>query len=358
MGNPQRIYQRQLELSLFDREATYDAGPGAWTSGSACSMLDFDPKTQDDWPDVLGSNEGQVGRELASRIEIVRQDVKIPYAEAQAKPNSLAGLLALNLGTVASTQDGAVVAYRHKITKAVSYSLPSIGAQMKHEGGRQYKYTGLKGDGYTLAMNADYLRLDAPLLGSGTRSTAADAFAAAISENPLLWANAKNFVKATSGAISIPAIPVQGAANLGGSEVNLSTRILDFSHAWTGALAGPAGYRAGSNVRQNLKAGRRSGVVKFGLEVDVATEAAELDYYLNQSKVAVELNIDSGTIIANTGVFKYGLIVIIPQIQFKTIGKNVEGEYEKIDYDGTIMDDGTNSEVVIFVYDAQTTYLA
>ena len=32
----------QLMLSLFDREATYDAGPAAWLAANACGMDDFD----------------------------------------------------------------------------------------------------------------------------------------------------------------------------------------------------------------------------------------------------------------------------------------------------------------------------
>src|SRR3990167_302994 len=233
MGNPQRVYQRQLMLTLFDKEATYDVGPAAWTAGSACSMLDFEDSVQDEWPDTLGSNEGQVGREFMSRQEIVRKDVKIPYAEAQVKPNSLAGLIGLNLGTVAAAvQDAALTAYRHKFSKAAPYSLPSIAAQLKHEGGAQYRYYGLKGGGFTLSRNGDYFRFEAPLIGSGTRATAADAFAASITENPLLWANASIIAKVVSSAISIPATPSQGAANLGGSEVNLSTRVKDLTIAW------------------------------------------------------------------------------------------------------------------------------
>src|SRR3990167_11282303 len=173
MGNPERAYERQIMLSLFDKEATYDAGPAGWLAANACSMFDFDEAVQDQWPDTLGSNEGEIsGGETPSRIVTVRQDVKIPYAESRAKPNSIAGLIALNLGTVAAAvQDAALAAYRHKFSKAAPYSLPSIAAQLKHEGGAQYRYYGLKGGGFTLSRNGDYFRFESPLIGSGTPAT-------------------------------------------------------------------------------------------------------------------------------------------------------------------------------------------
>lgn len=358
MGNEQRFQERQLMLSLFDKEATYDIGPSAWTAGSACSMKDFRDSVQDEWPDELGDNRGQVGSEFATRQEILRRSARIPYTTDQAKPNELAGLIGLNLGTVVSVQDAALTAYRHKLTKAAAYSLPSIGAQLKHEGGRQYRYYGVKGDGFTLSQAGGYMSLEAPLLGSGTRATAADAFAAAISEDPVLWANASIFVKAVTSAISIPATPAQGSANLGGSEVNLSTRVLEYNLNWNNALNGPGGYRAGSKARQMLKASPRSGTLRLSVEVDQTTEAAQLDYYLNQSDIAVELNIDSGTIIAATGAFKFGMIAIIPQVRFKSLGKSVVDGYEALNFEGEVMNDETNSELVVFVYNAQSVYLA
>src|SRR3990167_6487337 len=361
MGNPERAYERQIMLSLFDKEATYDAGPAGWLAANACSMFDFDEAVQDQWPDTVGCNEGEIsGGETPSRIITVRQDVKIPYAESRAKPNSIAGLIALNLGTVAAAvQDAALAAYRHKFSKAAPYSLPSIGAQVLHEGGRQYAYKGIKGAGYTLARNGDYIRLDTPLVGSGTRATAVDAFVASISEDPLLWNDAKIYVKATSGTpITVPTTPSQTAANLGGSEVNLSTRVLDFSHTWENALDEAEAYRAGgSKVKGTLKAVRRSGSVKLSVEVDASTEATELDYFLNQSKLALELNVNSNTVVAATGAFKFGLILLIPQLQF-TLNKAAKNSYETFELDGKIMDDGTNSEVVLFVYTAQAAYLA
>ena len=358
----QRHYLDQLMLSLHDKEAAYDAGPAGWTAASACSMLEFDDASaHEEWDDGLAANDDVVNQEFATRQEIARQGLRINYSEPRAKPNSMAGLMGLALGTVASVQEAALVAYRHKITPAAPASLPSIAAQTKHEGGAQYKYTGIKGDGYSLGINGPYMNFNCPLIGSGSRVTAADAFAAAKSENWLRWGDAKIFVKPTSGtAITIPADPVQGAVNLGASNVELSTRVLNgFAHAWVNALQGEDGYRAGSGkVRKVLYPGRRNGTITLPLEVDSASEATELDYYLSQTKLAFEFNLNSGEIIAATGAYKFGVIIVVPLIQFRTIGRTTENEKEVLTFEGKIMDDGTNDEIVAWVYNAVAAYLA
>ena len=38
----ERHYLDQLSLSLFDKEATYDAGPASWAAAGASSMRDMD----------------------------------------------------------------------------------------------------------------------------------------------------------------------------------------------------------------------------------------------------------------------------------------------------------------------------
>ena len=358
----QRHYLDQLMLSLFDKEATYDAGPGGWLAANACSMLEFDDASaHTEWNDLIVGNEDVVlSKEFADKQEIARQDVRINYTEPRVKPNTLAGLVGLTLGTVASTQDAALTAYRHKLTPANAFSLPSIGAQTKHESGRQYDYKGVKSDGYSLSLNDAYLQFASTLIGSGTRAIASDTFPAAISEDWHRWGDAKVFVKDTAGTpITDPGTPVQGSANLGGSEVELSSRVMSFSHEFVNGLQADLGYRSGSaKVRGNLHPGRRSGSISIGIEVDSATEAAELDYYLNQAKLALEVNLDSGTIIAATGAFKFGLIMIIPLLQLTSLPRGSEAERETLTFEGKILDDGTNAEIIWHVFNAQSIYLA
>ena len=351
----------QFMISAFDKEATYDGGPSAWLAANACSMLDFDDASgHEEWDDAISDNAALAGQEFAKTQEIARQSVRVTYTEPKAKPNTLAALMSLALGTVTSAQDGVEDAYRHKIDMAAAHSLPSIGMQTKHESGRQYIYTGVKSNGYTLSWAQEYLQFQTLLIGSGTRATASDAFPAAISENWLKWGDAKIFVKATGGsAISIPATPTQGSANLGGSEVELSSRIVSFTHQLQNNMQDQLGYRAGGGKsRSNLHPARRVASVTMGLEVETTSEATDLDYYLNQTKLALELNLDTSVLIDAQGVFKFGLILVIPQVQFRSIGRAAEGEREVLNFEAAAMDDGTNPALVGWVYNAQTTYLA
>jgi hypothetical protein len=358
----QRHYLDQLMLSLFDKEATYGAGPGGWTGTSACSMLDFeDASAHADWDDTIQADTDVItGREFISVQELVRQSVRLTYTEPRVKPNTLAGLMGLCLGTVATTQDGTETAYRHKITKAASVSLPSIGAQIKYEGGDQREMRGLKGESWTLQINGPYLQFSCQMIGSGYREPATTAFAAKIAENWLRLGDAQFFIKDTAGTpITVPASPAQGSANLGGGEVNFSTRVRSFSLTWTNNLAAEAGYRASTGLlRGNFHPVRRTATLSLGFDVDSASEATELAYYLSQAKLAFELNLNSGLLIDPDGTFKYGLIVIVPRLQLTRLPRSQQDQFEVLTMEGTVLDDGTNSELIAYVYNARPTYLA
>lgn len=358
----QRHYLDKLMLSLFDKEATYDAGPAGWTSTSAVSMLDFnDASGHEVWDDTIQADvDVLTGKEFISVQEIARQSVRLTYEEPRVKPNTLAGLMALSLGTVAATQDGALVAYRHRISPAAAISLPSIGAQTLRESGVQRKYTGIKGESLTFANNGSYMQFTTQVIGSGTRATAADAFPASISESWMRWGDAKIYVKDTGGTpiSTVLATPSQTAANLGGSEVNFSTRVLSWSLNWVNNLQPDFGYRASTAlVRGNFHPTRRTATLTMNVEADSATEATELNYYLNQRKLAIELNINSGTLIAGGGAFNFGAIIVIPRVQLTSIPRGQTNQLENLQFVGAFEDDGTNPLIVCFVYNAQAAYL-
>lgn len=358
----QRAYFKKIMLSLFDKEATYNAGPAGWSATSACQMEDYtDSASYEEWDDtVQGNNDLITGFEFMTHQELVRQSMRFTYTEPRTKPNTLAGMIALSLGTVATTQDGALTAYRHKITPAGSTSLPSIACQTLRDGGVQRMYTGVKGDGFQLNENGPYFNFQSTFIGSGTRTTAADAFVPAISENWLRWGDAHIYLKDTAGTpITIPASPSQSAANLGGSEVDFSTKVLTYNLQWMNNLATDMGYRASTGmVRQNFHSTRRRGTLGLKFELDSTTEAADLDRYLNQTKMAIELRINSGTIIAATGVFQYGATFIIPRAQLMPPTRSQTSEFENLEYMFEIMDDMTNPALNCWVYNARPTYLA
>jgi hypothetical protein len=281
-----------MAMSLFDKEATYDAGPAAWLAANACSMNDFDGLVA--WEDQVVTNlEGVTGFELGTKQEILRQGMNLTYSETRLKPNTLAGLAALHFGTVASTQDGGLTAYRHKITPvAAGTDLPSIGVIAK-EGGTQYVYKGVKSDQFTLSIGDGYFMLESVLMGSGTRATDATSFPAKITEDWLKTARVQGLWLETGANISIADPPVQGSEGISSATPDdLTDRLIDFSFVHNNNLRGDIGYTAGGgDVRTRLDAGRRAAEVTIVLERDSSTFAAELAYYTGQVDCAIEMHI-------------------------------------------------------------------
>jgi len=356
------VYRRQMMFSLFDKEATYNAGPAGWTTSSACQMTDYEVATTERWDDTIQGNADVItGFERNTKQILARHSVAFPYDEPRTKPNTLAGFLGLAGGTIASTQDGANVAYRHRISPADTVSLPSLACQVKYHGGQQRLYTGIKSQSFTLSNNGPFFRFATELLGSGSRGTSATAFVAAIPEDWLLWGYTKLFVKPTGGTPidTTLATPSQSSGNLGGSEVNLSSVTIGWT--WTEQLNLPPddGYRPSTQmVRGNTHATRRVSTLNWRIEVDTATEADQLNYYLNQSPLAMELQNVGPTLIDPAGAFYPGITVIFPQVQLTAIPRGENNQRETLEFQCSVMEDQTNPAWLAFVYNAQAAYLA
>jgi len=349
-------------MTLYQRETSYGT-PAGWTSTAACSMSQYDEASVEQWDDTVTDDADLItGYEMVTQQEIPRQSMRMQYTETRTKPNSVAGLLGLTLGTVATTQDGSLTAYRHKITPATSLGIPSVAAQTLRDGGTQYLYPGIKSDMCEIALEQaqPYIRLQAQLIGSGARATAVDAFAPSVTENWLRLGDAKLYLKNTAGTpISIPSTPSQTTANLGGSEVNISSRILTWTFRWNNNLQPDFWYRAGAGTnRADFAPTRRAATVAVRLQVDSATEAAELAYYAAQSQLALELNLNSGTVVASTGTFKYGFILLIPRVQMRPITHAQTNQLEDFQFEFRVEDDRTNPQSVGWVFTAVPAFLA
>jgi hypothetical protein len=103
---------------------------------------------------------------------------------------------------------------------------------------------------------------------------------------------------------------------------------------------------------------RRSATVQISFDCDTSDEADRLSNYLSQTQLAFECNVDSGNLVDPQGTFKYGVILIIPRLQLKPLVRGQTDELETLTFDGEVMDDATNSEIVAYIYNAQSAYLA
>lgn len=348
-------WNQDLMMSLFTKEDTYDAGV-TMSDANACSMqgYEFEPS----WPDTVVTDKDEVtGKEHGYDQELVEKGFEATYKEAKAKPNTLAGLAALVLGSISSSQDAELTAYKHTITPVtVGTALPSI--HVEHEkGGIQYKYYGVKGGSLTLSGEAGQpVSLEATLKGSGTRATSETEFAASISESWLLMQKMKVWLESGANiSITAAASRVQDAEDISSATPdNLYPRLKSFTFGWQNNLEGQPG-AGGGGVLQDIDYGRRAVELKTSI---IFYDSTELDYFIDQSVVAVEFDL-KGALIAAGGAMYYGFDLIIPRAKIKAAplpqGGAGDTLTQEIEYE--VFDDGTNKAAEIIVYNAQAAYM-
>ena len=331
-------WQRRIALSVFKKEATYNAGVTI-NSANYAELSGFDSKPKE-LTDMLADDGGEItGSEYPTLQEIIRQGLGLSINFSKAKPNDVIGLAALGLGNVVSSQDGAFVAYRHKITPiAAGSSLPSGAVLVKD--GAQWLHNGITVVKFKLSGKDDgFIACGADLIGSGHRVTDTTGFPAKISESWMKTTQMKVFYE--SGAnISISATPVQAAEDISsGAGTDLSIRIRNFDFEWDNKNFMNYGY--GSDVLQeNDKGAKRMPSLKFSL---IYKDDTELNHYLNQTAVAVEFDA-KGALIAAGGAMYFGLDLIIPKCQIKKLGMGEVDGFLSQDYEVTILDNGVSED--------------
>lgn len=346
--------ERQLMLSLFKKEATYDAGV-TMNGTNAVQMHGFDSDPADWSDDVADDGEEISGSEFPLVNQIIRQRVEIPYDEPRVRPNSLAGLAALAFGSISTTQDPGQTAYRHAITPiAVGTPLPSIQAEEKR--GQQYAYKGVIAKSLKLSGKEDgFIALSCPLVGSGTRATSATAFVNRVTEDWILTTQMKVWLE-TGADISISATPAQGVEDIStATPDDLKVRIRSFDFEWDNDPFLNFGY--GSVVLQEAdKGARRRAMFNFSV---LYKDETELNYYLNQVNAAIELDAKSATLVDPEGTYYWGMDLIIPAARIRKVGTSGRsGDFLTQDFEALVINDGVNPVVKLYVYNAQPLYLA
>lgn len=348
-------WAQQCMMSLFKKEATYDAGV-TMSNANSCSMQSFE--LTPDWDDTIRNDKDQVtNKEHGNTQEIQRQGIKLLYKELTAKPNTLAGLGMLAFGAETITQDEALASYKHKITPvAHGTALPSM--QVEHlKGGIQYAYKGVKCNTLKIAgEQGGYANVEAELIGSGTRATSATAFSTAISESWLKLANCKVWME-TGANISIDATLTQATENISSATPDtLHTRIKSFEWMWNNNLVPQEGF-GGAGVYQDCDFGRRMQELSFTL---LFNDSTELDYFLNLNPCAIEFDLKGGIIAAGTGTdYYYGFHLIIPRFFIKKAPLPIGGVDDTLEceFECECVEDGTNAPVILEAYTAQASYL-
>ncbi len=350
--------QRRLMIALFKREAAYDAGV-AMTNANGCELIGFssDPR---EWTDEMLDDSGDLtGIEQATQQEILLQKVGLKYAEPKARPNSIAGLATLALGAIASTADSVANAYRHKITRG-PFDGPILSTRAETKDGTQWGYNGVVAKKISLkGQQAGPVAVEAELMGSGTRATSATAFANKIAEGWLMTPKMKVWIE-TGATRSIAATPTQNVQNISsGAPRDIKDQIEEFTFEYDNGMELIYGF-GGNQVAQYPRYGGSGRKASLSLTLRHRGVDTDLDYFRNQTKLAIEFDLTSATLIAAGGAFYYGLSLIIPSCQLKPVGlSGTRGNYLTQKLEATILEDGFNAEpFYLYAYTAQPTYLA
>jgi hypothetical protein len=359
-----RHHEDVLLMTLFRRESAYNQMIRYWP-GAGCRMTDFEGEAgHERWDDtVVDDTEGVHGVEYPTRQEIPHLDWQLRYTEPRLKPNTMAGLLGLTLGTVTTVQDGAALAYRHHLTPSASTALPSIGLMTRHAQGAGYRYRGAKSEGFTLESNGAYVRGIVPLIGSGARLPSVDAlelltFAPVIVEPWLRWGDCHLYVKPLTSPLALPSDPLPGASNLGVGAIDLSRYILEMRVETRNALAAASAYRADSHrERQSLHPTRRDTVMHLVLELDDVREAMALAQYESQTPLALEWNCAHTTLIVGGSAWVYGFVLIVPRLQLRSLPRGDRDDFDTLALEGTVLSDRTNPEITAWIFNGQPRYL-
>lgn len=344
-------HQDEVMLSLFKKEATYDAAV-AVSAANFCSMKNFVIPDDVDWADDV---KKIMDKEFSTDVEIIEQAIKVTYTEKDAKPNTLIGLAALAFGSITSTQDGALAAYRHKIVPvAVGTALPSVNLIHKR-GGVQDLYKGLKCNTLNITgKEGGVVAVKAELLGSGTRATNADSFVASISESWLLMKNCKVWME-DGTSIAIDAVLTQHTENISsGTPDVIGPRLVSFDFTWNNNLEEQRGSGGGGSA-QDIDCVRRQAELKFSL---LFKDITERNYFVNKTPLAIEFDL-KGALIAVTGTMYYGFQLIVPRFKLMAapMPKGSADDFLTQDFNCDVQDDGTNAIAIVEGYNAKAGYL-
>ncbi len=350
--------QIRTMLRLFSREATYNAG-GGMSSAEACELsgLTGQPRKMSD--ELLDDGGDQTGVEQPTHQEILVQGLEWKYQAPKARPNELAGIAGLACGSIVSTQDGALAAYRHKITRG-PFDGPILSTRMEQTVGTQCGFNGICCKKLTIkGEQKGPVSLEADLIGSGHRAASAAAYAAKVAEGWLLTPKMKVWLE-TGATRQIAATPTQNAQNISsGAAIDIKDLIESFTFEYDTGMELVYGF-GGDLVAAYPRYGADGRKASLSFTLKHRGVDTQLDYFRNQTKLAIEFDLTSGTLIAAGGTFYYGMSLIIPSFQIKPVDQDgARGNYVTQKIEATILEDGFNAEpFYLYVYNTKAAYLA
>lgn len=343
--------------TLTDEDGgVYGAGVATVDATTTTSGKGF--LAEKEWADEQATDKEEVtGLEHGSDQEITekRTGGTITFPKGQA--HWMAFFAAAVLGPVAAVQDAANSAWLHSFVPVVEgTNLPSW--QIVHSiGGRQRTYAGCKGNSLKISGEENgYISAELAWLGDGSRAPSAETFPAKPLNNWVPYNQPDIFLESGANiAITAAGSRVQAAENISSATPEtLNERVKSFEFTFSNNLEMIPG-AGGAGLLQNLEYGRRTVEGKITMRFKDQTE---MDYYLNQDALAIEINAKGAQI--DSGAFFEGFILIIPRFKLKAppVSNAGPGDIMEVELDMDIQDDGTNAAFILDVFNATETILA
>lgn len=346
-------WNQKLMLSLHKKEASYGAAVTV-NSTNFCGIkghTDFNPDIADN---LMNDKDTVSGYEHGTEQEITSYGFKYAPTTPHVTPNLLIGGVALCLGDISSTKDGANDAYTHKVIEvADGAAIPSINA-IGVKGGIQQLYKGIKGGGFEIKGEEDKpVSFTLNTVGSGSRATNADSFIAPVSESWIMTNPTKIWLESGTD-IAIDATPIQGTQSISsGTPDDVSSLIKSYTIKYDGKLdeqrMGGAGYAS------DIHYGRRS------YQLTLAMRFSDyMTLYENQTVIALEFDCAGGSKIDADGSLYFGFKIIIPKVRLAKPPRPEGGVNDTVtmNFECDVEEDGTNKPFIFYGYNAVAAYLA
>jgi hypothetical protein len=351
-------WDQELMISTAAQEdaGVYDAGVAVVDNTTHTAAKGF--LQEREWNDGIATDKEEVtGTEHGTDQEITEKRTGGTLGFPKGLAHWIGFYGAAVLGAVTVTPDGGPSAYRHAITPVVEgTSLKSW--QLFHKiGGQQYKYTGCKGNSLKISGEEEgYILAELGWMGSGTRAKDTESLVAVPSSS---WTpiNLADVFMESGANISITAQAswAQGAENISSATPEtLNKRVKSFEFIFNNNLEPIAG-SGGDGTLQDLEYQRRTIELKLTMRFKDQTE---LDHYLAQDALALEVNVTGASI--GDATYNEGFILVIPRFKLKAPpldGGDPNATLE-IELDADVQDDGTNKAFQLNVYNTTAAYLA
>tara|TARA_Y100000310_G_scaffold63233_3_gene58565 strand:+ start:3874 stop:4917 length:1044 start_codon:yes stop_codon:yes gene_type:complete len=339
---------RKVMVSAAAKQAalgTYAAVDSLLRVTSEPGSLEYEIDTD---AELIGGTEEMQDQEVSVR------HYEMQVGQSRTKPHTLAFLAASALGSVSSATV-AVGDWQHAITPKSARDFDAFTVEELLKSGLQKKYGDCFVDSLELSLERrNFWDISATILGSGKQDTGSASESEVSGEVSLHTRFTKAWL--TAGTYD-NAAPDQDMAtdSLTGSPDVISTEIESLRWSYNNNTDQDFLWHFNSGLTWGrVERGDRTQTLSMTLLME-RTDA--LDRVLGQTDLALEIRAKSGTTITTS--YNYGAGIIWPKLRYTSVSpRGVAGGRMAYEIEANVLEHATYGSVLMWVWNAQTKYLA